>query len=102
MHLLRHQRRSRTTRRRAVAWSAMRRAIADHMTRARAEIPDAWSLTEIDVTRLVNYRAKLQPEWHAREGFELTYLPFFIKAVLAGLRAVPELNASFSDNQITL
>ena len=29
--------------------SPMRRAIAEHMTRARAEIPDAWSLVEIDL-----------------------------------------------------
>ena len=76
--------------------SPMRRAIAEHMTRARAEIPDAWSLTEIDMTTLVRQRQKLQAEWQAREGYELTYLPFFIKAVLAGLRAVPELNASFA------
>jgi len=82
--------------------SPMRRAIAEHMTRARAEIPDAWSLTEIDMTNLVRQRQKLQAEWQAREGYELTYLPFFIKAVLAGLRAVPELNASFAGDHIRL
>jgi 2-oxoisovalerate dehydrogenase E2 component (dihydrolipoyl transacylase) len=80
----------------------MRRAIADHMTRARAEIPDAWSLTEIDVTNLVRQRQQLQAEWQAREGYELTYLPFFVKAVLAGLRAVPELNATFAGDHITV
>jgi 2-oxoisovalerate dehydrogenase E2 component (dihydrolipoyl transacylase) len=80
----------------------MRRAIAEHMTRARAEIPDAWSLTEIDMTRLVRYREHLQADWQAREGYELTYLPFFIKAVLAGLRAVPELNATFAGDHITV
>src|SRR5579859_4197622 len=82
--------------------SPMRRAIAEHMTRARAEIPDAWSLTEIDVTNLVRQRQQLLAEWQAREGFELTYLPFFIKAVLAGLRAVPELNATFAGDRIRL
>jgi 2-oxoisovalerate dehydrogenase E2 component (dihydrolipoyl transacylase) len=82
--------------------SPMRRAIAEHMTRARAEIPDAWSLTEIDVTSLVRQRQQLQAEWQAREGYELTYLPFFVKAVLAGLRAVPELNASFAGDRITI
>ncbi len=82
--------------------SPMRRAIAEHMARARAEIPDAWSLAEIDVTRLVRYRQSLQAEWQQREGYELTYLPFFIKAVLAGLRAVPELNATFHDNRVTI
>ena len=80
----------------------MRRAIAEHMTRARAEIPDAWSLTEIDMTNLVRQRQKVQADWQAREGYELTYLPFFIKAVLAGLRAVPELNASFAGDHIRL
>src|SRR5205814_10210505 len=59
--------------------SPMRRAIAEHMTRARAEIPDAWSLTEIDMTNLVRQLQKVQAEWQAREGYELTFLPFFIK-----------------------
>ena len=80
----------------------MRRAIADHMARARADIPDAWSLVEIDVTRLVRYRASALPDFQAREGFELTYLPFFIKAVLAGLRAVPELNATWRGDHVTI
>jgi 2-oxoisovalerate dehydrogenase E2 component (dihydrolipoyl transacylase) len=84
------------------ALSPMRRAIADHMARARADIPDAWSLVEIDVTRLVRYRASALPDFQAREGFELTYLPFFIKAVLAGLRAVPELNATWQGDHITV
>jgi 2-oxoisovalerate dehydrogenase E2 component (dihydrolipoyl transacylase) len=85
-----------------VALTPMRRAIAEHMSRARAEIPDAWSLTEIDVTNLVRYRQSLQAEWQAREGYELTYLPFFVKAVLAGLRTVPELNASWAGDHVVL
>ncbi|MCA1646436.1 MAG: 2-oxo acid dehydrogenase subunit E2 [Chloroflexi bacterium] len=80
----------------------MRRAIAEHMARARAEIPDAWSLTEIDLTNVVRQRQRLQAEWQAREGYELTYLPFFVKAVLVGLRAVPELNATFAGDHIVL
>jgi len=82
--------------------SPMRKAIAEHMARARIDIADAWSLVEIDVSRLVRYRAQALPDFQAREGFELTYLPFFIKAVLAGLRAVPELNASWQGDHITI
>ena len=85
-----------------VALTPMRRAIADHMARARREIPDAWSLVEIDVTNLVRHRQSLQAEWQAREGYELTYLPFFVKAVLAGLRAVPELNATFAGDHLVV
>ena len=79
-----------------ITLTPMRRAIAEHMSRARADIPDAWSLMEINMTRLARQRATLQAEWQAREGYELTYLPFFVKAVVAGLRAVPELNASWA------
>jgi len=84
------------------ALTPMRRAIADHMTRARAEIPDAWSLVEVDVSHLSRQRDAVQAEWQAREGYELTYLPFFIKAVLAGLRAVPELNATWAGDHISV
>jgi 2-oxoisovalerate dehydrogenase E2 component (dihydrolipoyl transacylase) len=84
------------------ALNPMRRAIAEHMAKARAEIPDAWSLVEIDVTRLVRQRASVLQDFQQREGFELTYLPFFIKAVLAGLRKVPELNATWAGDHITI
>jgi 2-oxoisovalerate dehydrogenase E2 component (dihydrolipoyl transacylase) len=59
-------------------------------------------MVEIDVTALVRQRAELLPEWHAREGFELTFLPFFVKAVLAGLRAAPELNATWAGDRIAV
>ena len=85
-----------------VALTPMRRAIAEHMARARADIPDAWSLTEIDVTRLARQRERVQAEWQAHEGYELTYLPFFIKAVLAGLREVPELNATWAGDHVVV
>jgi 2-oxoisovalerate dehydrogenase E2 component (dihydrolipoyl transacylase) len=85
-----------------VPLSPMRRAIAEHMTRARAEIPDAWSLVEIEMSRVVKQRDRLQAEWQSREGYELTYLPFFVKAVLAGLRAVPELNATWAGDHVVL
>jgi 2-oxoisovalerate dehydrogenase E2 component (dihydrolipoyl transacylase) len=87
---------------RDVALTPMRRAIADHMARARADIPDAWSLVEIDMTGLSKHRDALQADWQAREGYELTYLPFFVKAVLAGLRAIPEMNASWAGDHVTL
>lgn len=84
------------------ALTPMRRAIARHMAQARGTIPDAWSMVEIDATSLVRLRASLLPEWEAREGFELTFLPFMMKAVLAGLREVPELNATWEGESIRL
>ena len=42
---------------------------------------------EVDLTRAARVRDRLKPEFEAR-GEKLTYLPFIIQAVLAGLREV--------------
>jgi 2-oxoisovalerate dehydrogenase E2 component (dihydrolipoyl transacylase) len=73
----------------------MRRAIAAHMAESHATIPNAWTAVEVDVTRLVALRTAHRDEWRRREGFDLTYLPFAVQAALAGLAAVPELNATW-------
>lgn len=80
----------------------MRRAIAEHMVRSLQTSPHAWSMVEIDVTKLVRLRAGLVEAWKAREGFELTYLPFFVKAVVEALRENPILNARWSDQGAVL
>ena len=80
----------------------MRRAIAEHMVRSLQTSPHAWGMTEIDVTSLVKLRASLVDAWKAREGFELTFLPFFVKAVIESLRENPHLNARWSDQGVVL
>ncbi|MCC6178610.1 MAG: 2-oxo acid dehydrogenase subunit E2 [Chloroflexi bacterium] len=80
----------------------MRRAIAEHMVRSLQTSPHAWGMVEIDVTGLVRLRASLLEAWKAREGFELTFLPFFVKAVVEALRENPHLNARWSDRGVVL
>jgi 2-oxoisovalerate dehydrogenase E2 component (dihydrolipoyl transacylase) len=85
-----------------VPLTPMRRAIAEHMVKSVQTAPHAWGMTEIDVSALVKLRAGLLPEWQRREGFELTYLPFFVKAVVEALRENPTLNARWSDQGVVL
>jgi 2-oxoisovalerate dehydrogenase E2 component (dihydrolipoyl transacylase) len=73
----------------------MRRAIADHMVLSRSTIPDAWTSVQIDVTDVLKTRERLQSDWQAREGYSLSLVPFMISGVLAGLRSVPALNATW-------
>jgi 2-oxoisovalerate dehydrogenase E2 component (dihydrolipoyl transacylase) len=80
----------------------MRRAIAEHMVRSRQTSPDAWGLVEVDVSALVRLRESLLNDWQRREGFELTFLPFFIKAVVESLREHPTMNASWGEDKIIL
>lgn len=85
-----------------VPLTPMRRAIAQHMVQSVQTAPHAWGMTEIDVSKLVKLRAGLLADWQRREGFELTFLPFFVKAVVEALRENPTLNARWSDQGVVL
>lgn len=59
----------------------MRRAIADHMTKARATIPHGQTVIEADLTRLVAWREQQRTAFEAREGARLTFSVVFILAL---------------------
>jgi 2-oxoisovalerate dehydrogenase E2 component (dihydrolipoyl transacylase) len=82
--------------------SAVRRQIAEHMVRSVSTSPHAWSLREVDVTRLVDYREAHREDFLARHGFSLSYVPFFIQIVCAALLDNPYLNATWTDEGIVL
>ncbi|MTT33063.1 2-oxo acid dehydrogenase subunit E2 [Terrilactibacillus sp. BCM23-1] len=80
--------------------SGVRKAIAHNMLRSKHEIPHAWTMIEVDVTNLVNYRNTLKNEFKKKEGYNLTYLPFFIKAVVESLKEFPRMNATWTGDNI--
>ncbi|MXY59164.1 MAG: 2-oxo acid dehydrogenase subunit E2 [Chloroflexi bacterium] len=80
----------------------VRRIIAEHMARSSREIPAAWSMVEVDVSRLVRTRDALKAAFETQHGVPLTYLPFAAAAVAAALREHPRLNARWDDGHITL
>ena len=85
---------------RRVPLSAVRRIIAQNMVRSASEIPQAWTLVEVDVTALVARRRAIRDEFQAREGISITYLPFVIKAVAESLKENPALNSSWDGDAI--
>ncbi|TGU69097.1 2-oxo acid dehydrogenase subunit E2, partial [Mesorhizobium sp. M00.F.Ca.ET.186.01.1.1] len=58
----------------------IRRTIASRMVQSKHEAPHAWTMIEVDVTNLVNFRNQAKSEFAKKEGLNLTFLPFFIKA----------------------
>ena len=86
----------------AVPLTAVRRIIAEHMSRSASEIPHAWSMIEVDITALASYRERVKDEFRQREGVALTYLPFAIKAVVEALKENPLLNSSWGGDKIIL
>ena len=79
-----------------VAMSMLRKTIANNMSLSKFTIPHTAVMDEIDVTELVSFReqAKLLA---VEEGVKLTYLAFFIKAVISGLKVYKGLNASLDE-----
>lgn len=78
----------------------IRKAIAQRMTTSKHEAPHAWMMVEVDVTNLVNFRQQVKDEFKKNEGLNLTYLPFFIKAVVEGLKEFPILNSQWAGDKI--
>ncbi|MBS9371633.1 2-oxoglutarate dehydrogenase, E2 component, dihydrolipoamide succinyltransferase [Rhodococcus sp. B50] len=54
---------------------------------------------EVDVTKITQMRAQAKKAFSEREGVNLTFLPFFAKAVVEALRAHPNVNASFDEDK---
>ncbi len=86
----------------AIPVSPMRRQIAQHMVRSYQTIPHAWLAMEADVTKLVRFREAVKSEFRRREGLELTYLPFVVKATVEALKEFPILNAVWAEDKIIL
>ena len=82
--------------------SMMRQKIAEHMVGSKHVSPHVYSVDEIDMSKVVSLRAKAKEEFEARYGTKLTYMPFFVKAVVNGLRAYPTLNASLDGTNVVL
>ncbi|WP_432813884.1 dihydrolipoamide acetyltransferase family protein [Shouchella hunanensis] len=80
--------------------SGVRKAIATNMVKSKTEAPHAWTMIEVDVTNLVKVRQGLKDSFKEKEGFSLTYLPFFMKACVEALKEFPEVNAQWAGDAI--
>jgi pyruvate dehydrogenase E2 component (dihydrolipoyllysine-residue acetyltransferase) len=82
--------------------SVMRQKIAEHMVASKHVSPHVYSVDEIDMSKIAALRAKSKDEFEKRYETKLTFMPFFVKAAVAGLRAYPTVNASLDGTNIVL
>jgi pyruvate dehydrogenase E2 component (dihydrolipoamide acetyltransferase)/2-oxoisovalerate dehydrogenase E2 component (dihydrolipoyl transacylase) len=83
--------------------TGLRRKVAEHMVVATKTIPHYTYVDECEVTDLIRLREQLK-EPFAKQGVKLTYLAFFVKAVVAALKEVPMVNSTLDEsaNEIVL
>jgi pyruvate dehydrogenase E2 component (dihydrolipoamide acetyltransferase) len=82
--------------------SVMRQKIAEHMVASKHVSPHVYSVDEIDMTKVAAIRAKAKAEFEQRYETKLTFMPFFVKAAVSGLRAYPTLNSSLDGTNVVL
>jgi pyruvate dehydrogenase E2 component (dihydrolipoamide acetyltransferase) len=74
----------------------VRRVIAEHMTESTHRAAPFTYVEEVDATELVALRERMAKHVE-KQGVRLSYLPFIVKGVVAGLRAHPRMNATMDD-----
>ena len=79
----------------------MRKRIAEHMVRSKQIAPHVTTVMEADMQRVAAHREASQEEAEARD-VHLTYTAYFLSAIIAGLKAVPLANASWTEEGIRL
>jgi pyruvate dehydrogenase E2 component (dihydrolipoamide acetyltransferase) len=75
----------------------VRKRIFEKMARSKHTAAHFTFVEECDVTAIKGLRARLKPR-AAEQGVKLTFLPFFVKAVVAALKKHPSLNSAFDES----
>lgn len=78
----------------------IRNTIATRMRQSVSEIPHGWMMIEVDVTNLVQLRNKIKDEFKRKEGVNLTYLAFLLKAVVSAIKDYPIMNSVWAVDKI--
>ncbi|MFC4769221.1 dihydrolipoamide acetyltransferase family protein [Effusibacillus consociatus] len=86
----------------AIDVTPIRQTIARRMVESKHTAPHAWTMVEADVTHLVKFRESAKDSFKQKEGISLTFLPFFIKAVVETLKEFPILNSTWAGDKIII
>jgi 2-oxoglutarate dehydrogenase E2 component (dihydrolipoamide succinyltransferase) len=82
--------------------SVMRQRIAEHMVASKHVSPHVYSIDEADMTRIARIRERSKAAFEAKYATKLTFMPFFVRACVEGLRAFPTVNASADGATVVL
>ena len=83
-----------------VPMTQMRKIIAQRMIESRRTSAHVHAMFEVDITRIVQLRNKTKSAFEQRHGARLTFMPFFVRAVIIALQQYPIVNASIENENI--
>ncbi|MBS0647888.1 MAG: dihydrolipoyllysine-residue succinyltransferase [Verrucomicrobia bacterium] len=80
--------------------SSLRKTIAQKLVEVKNTTAMLTTFNEVDMTRILEIRAKEQEAFQARYGVKLGFMSFFIKAATAALKAYPDVRAYIEGDEI--
>jgi 2-oxoisovalerate dehydrogenase E2 component (dihydrolipoyl transacylase) len=81
--------------------SVIRRQIAEHMVMSKRTSPHVLTVMEVDMSKVIAHR-KANKEIFAKDGVKLTFTAYFMQAIVAGLKAYPNVNSSWTDDGLLI
>lgn len=79
--------------------TVIRKQIAEHMVMSKHTSPHVLTVMEADMSRVARHRSA-NKESFARDGVNLTFTAYFMTAIVAGLKAYPNVNSSWTDEGV--
>jgi 2-oxoglutarate dehydrogenase E2 component (dihydrolipoamide succinyltransferase) len=79
--------------------TVLRKQIAEHMVLSKHTSPHVLTVMEADMSRAARHRST-NKEMFARDGVNLTFTAYFMMAIVAGLKAYPKVNSSWTEDGI--
>jgi 2-oxoisovalerate dehydrogenase E2 component (dihydrolipoyl transacylase) len=79
--------------------TVIRKQIAEHMVLSKHTSPHVLTVMEADMSRAARH-CSASKETFARDGVKLTFTAYFMTAIVAGLKAYPTANSSWTEDGI--
>ena len=80
--------------------SHMRQMISKHMVDSLSTSAHVYVMTDVDMSRIVEFVKLNEVSFKKQESYNLTYTPFVVQATVQALLEFPKMNASIEDTKI--
>ena len=80
--------------------SNMRQMISRHMIDSLSTSAHVHVMTDVDMSRIVEFVRTNETDFRVQESYNLTYTPFVVKATVQALLEFPKMNASIVESKI--
>lgn len=80
--------------------SRLRQTIADRLVQAKTETAMLTTFNEIDLTQVIELRAKNQEAFQKKYGIKMGFMPFFVLAALSAIKEYPIINSQIDGDEI--